>query len=253
LSITTTRHHPFGLVSQNCNFSAFNLGLHVKDQKNQVVNNRDTLRDVLSIQANALANEQQFNIQWLDQVHGNRVIYLNQDNGYSDTAKEGDAIITREKGVALAIMTADCLPILLSANDGSEIAAIHGGWRPLSKNIIEKTLQQMLTPNDKISVWLGPCIGKKVFEVGQEVRSLFIQQSNAFKHAFSLISSEQVKEKKTEKYLADLSLIAQLQLRSLGIKNITSLEHCTYSMNNDYYSFRRENKTGRMASVIARL
>ena len=254
LAMTTTRHHPFDLNGNKNAYSHFNLGLHVGDQAEQVLNNRASLATLLS---SHLTPKTTVNIQWLDQVHGSNVIYLNEEDSFSTLSKVADAIITRQKKVALAIMTADCLPILLSANDGSEIAAIHGGWKPLAKNIIEKTLAKMITPKDQISAWLGPCIGLHAFEVGEEVRDNFIQQSTRFGAAFTKIeamhsSSHRSINKTPIKYLANLYNIAQEQLTNSGIKNISQLTHCTFTMAQDYYSYRRDGKTGRMATIITR-
>ena len=144
-------------------------------------------------------------------------------------------------------MTADCLPILLSNRDGSEIAAIHAGWRPLAANIIEETITLMQSSVNDIVVWMGPCIGEQVFEVGQEVKQAFCQVSTQFEQAFKLIKSL---NDDPIKYLANLHLIAQLQLLNLGVKNITTLNECTHTLRDKYYSYRRDGQTGRMGSII---
>ena len=141
-------------------------------------------------------------------------------------------------------MTADCLPILLSHKNGSEVAAIHGGWRSLAANIIEKTLDKMHSKPAELVAWLGPCIGKYAFEVGSEVKEAFTQQGVAFNNAFI--------KQENGKYLADLQQIAQLQLQALGVSAISALAECTYQETNKYYSYRKEQVTGRMASIICR-
>ncbi|MBL4909752.1 MAG: peptidoglycan editing factor PgeF [Alteromonadaceae bacterium] len=245
-AFTTTRHPPFTSttlkkkLTTTDHYDAFNLGIHVGDNLLQVKQNRQSLLAILP---------ERSQIQWLNQVHGCHVHYLNQ---YSPVAIEADAIITQCKHVALAIMTADCLPILISDVQGNEIAAIHGGWRSLSSNVIAKTITKMKTSRDQLYIWLGPCIGKTVFEVGEEVRQAFVNQSTDFITAFAPIINS-TNNVKTIKYLADLQAIAIIQLRQLGIINVSILPHCTYSMPDDYYSYRRENITGRMASIICRL
>ncbi len=159
----------------------------------------------------------------------------------SEQSIVADAAVTNEKNICLAIMTADCLPILLVSKSGKEVAAIHGGWRPLAANIVSKTITKMKTPAADILVWLGPCISGSAFEVGGEVKSAFIQQGDSFNMAFTT--------KSNGKYLADLHKIARLQLESLGIKHISALSECTYT-NNKYYSYRQNAVTGRMASLI---
>lgn len=240
-AIQTTRHSPFVQIeSQYSNYQAFNLAMHVKDTYREVAKNRDYLQKLLP---------EKTKIQWLEQVHGNSVLDILQQ---TEQVLVADALITRQKNITLAIMTADCLPILLSQKDGKEIAAIHGGWRSLAKNIIEKTIDKMHSQTDEIYAWLGPCIGKEVFEVGEDVRSVFIQQNKAFEQAFTE-SDIEIKRNGTErKYLADLHLIAQLQLKNLEIMNISVLPECTYTMNDKYYSFRKQNVSGRMASLITR-
>jgi len=228
-------------------YGGFNLGLHVGDSAARVIDNRFELKKFINQQlaikqvvSNAKQTEQ-VNIQWLEQVHGNVVATVTTA---SEQAIVADASITRQKNIALAIMTADCLPILLSHKDGTEIAAIHGGWRPLAANIIDKTVTQMHSKAADIVAWLGPCIGKGAFEVGVEVKEAFTQLDLEFNRAF-------VKQG-NGKYLANLHQIAQHQLESLGITVIARLAECTYEENNKYYSYRKEQVTGRMASVICR-
>jgi YfiH family protein len=234
LAFTTTRQQP---NSTNANvgsspYDFFNLGLHVEDESHHVLSNRQLLASLLPDNTN---------IQWLDQVHGNCVVDVERVVALPPTA---DAMYTRQNSCALAIMTADCLPILVSNSTGSEVAAIHGGWRSLSKNIIAETFKKFTCSAENLHVWLGPCIGIKAFEVGSEVTEAFIGQNIIFQQAF--------KPTNNDKYLADLHLIAKLQLAQLGIKNIYQQSDCTYQLTTQYYSFRRDGKTGRMASVIVR-
>ncbi|TPH18172.1 peptidoglycan editing factor PgeF [Litorilituus lipolyticus] len=241
LAAQTSRIHP--LLDITCNsdaltdFQSFNLGLHVNDDRQLVLKNRNTLTEILAQQT----VNPNLSIQWLNQVHKTDVVTIDH---VSNDVISADACITRNKDIALAIMTADCLPILLSCKQGNEIAAIHGGWRPLAGNIIDNTLRQMQACNSEVIAWLGPCIGKKAFEVGVDVYSAFITQSTNFHCAFKPLSDE--------KYLADLHKIAKIQLRQLGVTHIMQLPECTYSLSNKYYSYRRESVTGRMATLISR-
>jgi len=245
LAFTTTRHSP-SLTSDKLNklsnFSAFNLGDHVGDKHEDVLNNRNSLLNLLPKDSV---------IQWFKQVHGDNVAII---ESFSEHVVVADAAITKQKNIALAIMTADCLPILLSTKEGDEIAAIHGGWRPLIKNIINKTVNKMTAVNKDIIAWLGPCIGADVFEVGEEVKTQFVQKSTVYEQAFIL--KEPLFDSKGEsgesKYLANLSLIAKLQLNQLGIFDINELRHCTFSREQEYFSYRRDSQTGRMATLICR-
>ena len=247
LAFTTTRLHPQKhTISQNSKikpYSEFNLGEHVGDNLDQVKSNRKHLLNNLPPHSK---------IQWLEQVHGNNVVII---DSHSPISLIADAAITQQKNISLAVMTADCLPILLTAADGSEIAAIHGGWKPLVKNIIENTINRMLTPNKNIIAWLGPCIGKAAFEVGEEVKLAFESQSESFSSAFSIISTNQVStnNKHEVKYLANLAMIAKIQLEKLGVNQVHHLDHCTYTDEQQYFSYRRDNVTGRMASIICRI
>lgn len=245
LAFTTTRNNPASNNERKPSastplFNSFNLGLHVGDDPQKVLTHRQDL--LLQLPENT-------QIQWLEQIHGAKVLLI---ECHSKQALIADAVITRQKNIALAIMTADCLPILLAAKDGSEIAAIHGGWKPLAKNIIANTLNKMTTHNEDINVWLGPCISRLAFEVGEDVKSAFVNQSKSFSAAFSLSPSiSDTKQKKSKpKYFGDLSLIAKIQLTDLGIENVHHLEHCTYTDEPQYFSYRRDNITGRMASII---
>lgn len=234
VAFTTTIHHP-SHKEQPLPYGNFNLGLHVGDNEENVQSNRELLLEYLPVNTS---------IQWLDQVHGSHVEVIEE----CSSVITADALTTDKKNIALAIMTADCLPIIISSLDGSEVAAIHGGWKPLSKNIIEHTISKMKTPVKDLHVWLGPCIGPDKFEVGAEVVKQFVTEDHKFTKAFiafNLSTNE-------SKYLGDLHLIAKIQLKKLGVQHIHSLPHCTFSNINDYYSYRRSYKTGRMATIICR-
>lgn len=233
LAFSTTRNHPENNPRSLTPFDGFNLGTHVGELAEHTQTNRKLLSQYLPEHAQ---------IQWLNQVHGNEVVVVEQINHQPLTA---DAAITNNKNVCLAVMTADCLPILLTNNQGSEIAAIHGGWRPLVKGIINSTLAKMRSSESNIQAWLGPCIGSTAFEVGEEVKAAFVAQGKEFSQAFS--------PQPNNKYLADLHKIATLQLQQLGVLNIAVVADCTYSNPSRYYSYRRENITGRMASLISLL
>ena len=256
LAFSTTRHPPeannsstdtSALYQPNTfvqklptEFDFFNVGAHVGDCPISVERNRNTLSTLLPLGTK---------IQWFEQVHGNHVAVIDK---YSPTSIVADAAITGEKNIALAIMTADCLPILLADKNGNEIAAIHAGWRPLAANIIEKTVSKMKTPIHDITAWLGPCISKVAFEVGQDVKSQFTNISEQFSSAFNPVTSSE-DANFPSKYLADLLAISKIQLQALGIDDISYVGACTYTETNKYYSYRREGKTGRMATIIARV
>ncbi|WP_448211409.1 peptidoglycan editing factor PgeF [Colwellia sp. MEBiC06753] len=234
-AFSTHRYSSPLTVDAHSPYSAFNLGDHVGDNLERVIQNRELLKTALPAKSQ---------IQWLSQVHGNQVVEINEVQSQPIIA---DASVTRKKHIALSIMTADCLPILLADKTGTCVAAIHGGWRPLAQNIITNTLQVMAIQPKEIVAWLGPCIGKTAFEVGAEVKQAFINLLPESEQAF--IPSDIPCENK-DKYFADLQLLARQLLAREGVNTIEQLDDCTYSMPKRYYSYRRENITGRMASVI---
>lgn len=233
VAFTTTRLHPFfkrSTSTASSKFGDFNLALHVGDDKESVLANRQCLAQLLP------KNKK---IQWLEQVHGNSVHHVKE---WHAKPVKADASFTTNKNIALAIMTADCLPILLSDQHGNEIAAIHGGWRPLANNIIRNTVSHFSSQPEQINAWLGPCIGKQTFEVGKDVVNKFIALDKSYTTAFQAVN--------TEKYIGNLHQIAVLQLKALGIAKFYFKADCTYSNTHEYYSFRAEGQTGRMASII---
>jgi polyphenol oxidase len=215
-------------------FEHFNLGLYVSDDSEVVLHNRQQLLTYLP---------ENSAIQWLEQVHGNHVVIVEH---LSHSPIQADAVITRSPKLALAIMTADCLPILLCNSQGTEIAAIHAGWRSLARGIILETLTKMFSDNRDISAWLGPCISQSNFEVGVEVKNQFEEINQSLSVAFKRNHPSQ----NEDKWLADIQKIAQQQLTELGVKNIVNNNHCTFDENERYYSYRKEQKTGRMAAII---
>lgn len=218
---------------QTYSFSHFNLGLHVGDDRKLVLKNRQQLLTYLP---------EKSEVQWLEQVHGNHVVIVEKPT----ETMQADAVITRTPKLALAIMTADCLPILLSNKQGTEIAAIHAGWRSLASGIISETLLKMLSENDEIHAWLGPCISQNNFEVGIEVKHQFEQINQSLSKAFRIND----KSPHQNKWLGGLQQIAQQQLIEQGVVNIATNKHCTFGENERYYSYRKEQLTGRMAAVI---
>lgn len=169
---------------------------------------------------------------WLKQVHGTRVVDL--DN---PPALEGDAAITRRAGTVCAIQVADCMPVLLADEAGTVVGGAHAGWRGLSAGVIEATIQQMNIPGKNLIAWLGPAIGPRVYEVGDEVRAAFFE-----KEAFS--------PTRPGHWLLDLYAVARRRLQEQGVERIFGGGFCTYSDPQRFYSYRRDGSTGRMAALI---
>ena len=232
-TMITNRHGGFSQPP----FDGLNLGLHVGDDPATVQKNRDALKAVVP-------NEP----IWLNQVHGTQVIDADNANACSDVPS-ADASVTSTPGRVLAIMTADCLPVLLASSDGKVVGAAHAGWRGLAAGVIEQTVALMRAKQSngekvqaEILAYLGPAIGPHAFEVGSEVRDIFMAQNSASAACF-----EQLQEK--GKYLADIYGLACLRLNALGIEHIEGGGECTLQ-NPDYFSYRRDQETGRMGSFI---
>ena len=211
-------------------FESLNLGAHVGDDPAAVAENRSrfvTMRD--------LPGEP----DWLTQVHGTAVRVAGEPS-----AAEADAAIARHPAAVVAVLTADCLPILLCARSGDEIAAIHGGWRGLAAGVITSTLSRMATAPDALMAWLGPAISQSAFEVGDEVRQAFVDLDAAAGECFE--SNEQ------GRWQADLYGLARLQLRMAGVGAVYGGEYCTHGDSSRFFSYRRDGECGRMASFVCR-
>jgi YfiH family protein len=217
-------------------YGGFNLGVHVGDDPNAVQANRAHLTSAILPTAPV----------WLTQVHGTRVLTL---TGHEPplTAPEADAVLTNVPGQVCVIMTADCLPVLIADRYGRVVGAAHAGWRGLADGVLEALVQAMTALGQvqaqDLLVWLGPVIGPTAFEVGDDVRDTFLAQSSAYASSFEPHVST------AGKWLADLPSLAQQKLAALGVIAVTDSGVCTYT-SADFYSYRRENVTGRMGSMI---
>lgn len=226
-------------------YDSLNLGAHVGDDPATVEKNRQHF---------AKLTQMPNTLRWLKQVHGTCVAELPVKElpieklpAKEKVDIEADAAYSSAKGVVCAVMTADCLPVLFCNTKGTKVAASHAGWRGLCDGVIEQTLTHF-SPEDEILVWLGPAIGAKKFEVGEDVRNAFLAQDEAAELAFTEIT-EQTKIAE-QKWLADLYLLARQRLEKAGIEHIYGGNHCTYEEHDRFFSYRRDKQTGRMASVI---
>ena len=208
-----------------------NLALHVGDDSQHVQQNRSHLLQALKpFGVNRLV--------WLNQTHSTIAHVVEQTPVL--TLKDGDGLVTSQKGIGLVMMTADCLPIVVSNDDGSEVACIHAGWRGLADGIIEATVAKMNTQPSH--AWIGAAISQKNFEVGPEVKARFVELNAEFANAFI--------EKDNGKYLADLYKLATLKLKALGVEQVTGADQCSYDDAEKFYSYRRAATTGRMATFV---
>ena len=209
-------------------YDSMNMGAHVGDSPAAVAENREHLVAALELPANPL---------WLNQVHGCRVV----EAGAVLPECEADASVSRAPGQVCAVMSADCLPLLLCDRAGSCVAAVHAGWRGLADGVIEATLESMRIPASGILAWLGPAIGPDNFVVGDDVRQRFLRQNSQAETAFRPAG---------ERWLADIYALARQRLSGNGVGAIYGGDECTYRDRERYFSYRRDGTTGRMASLI---
>jgi len=219
--------------------AGLNLGDHVGDDPAAVAANRALLSRALPVGTR---------IQWLSQVHGVAVV----EAGTRGDAPVADASWTSRAGVACAVLTADCLPVLFCSRTGDRVAAAHAGWRGLLQGVLERTVAALAADPAELLAWLGPAIGPAAFEVGREVREAFLVASDAGARA-AVAGCFSPSESRPGHWLADLYELARLRLRGAGVGSVHGGEYCTCSDPERFYSFRRDGETGRMASLVMRL
>jgi YfiH family protein len=225
-------------------YASLNLGDHVGDEAASVAENRRRLAVAAGLPSQPV---------WLRQVHGTTVADLDAtDCAASDLNAAGpdfaggvapaDAAFTRRRGRVCAILTADCLPILLAADSGGLVAVAHAGWRGLAGGVIEATVQALAVPPARLMAWLGPAIGPQHFEVGAEVREALLKGDLGAEAAFTATARG--------RFMADLDALAQRRLAALGVGRIYGGGRCTYAEADRYFSHRRDGMTGRQATLI---
>lgn len=210
-------------------YSSFNVGAHVGDDPAAVAANRASLR--MHVPAEPA---------WLNQVHGTAVVDAAAVSG--GPPPDADASVAKGHGAVCAVMTADCLPVLLSDRAGTVVGAAHAGWRGLHAGVIEATVAAMQRPASELLAWLGPAIGPDAFEVGAEVRAAFVSRDAEAARAFHAIPDG--------KYLADIYLLAQQRMARLGLNAVHGGGYCTVTDRDRFYSYRRDHVTGRMVALI---
>lgn len=209
-------------------FDTLNLGDHVGDDPAAVAENRRLVSESLHLTTEP---------RWLSQVHGTATV----DAAVCETGCEADASHTDQPGVVCAVMTADCLPVLFCDTSGRHVAVAHAGWRGLLNGVIEMAISNM-NAEGEILAWLGPAIGPEAFEVGDEVRDAFLAVDGGAANAF--IPSP------NGRWLADIYTLAQRRLQHSGVGGIYGGGFCTFTDTQRFYSYRRDGRTGRMASLI---
>ncbi|MGA7966355.1 MAG: peptidoglycan editing factor PgeF [Gammaproteobacteria bacterium] len=213
-------------------YAGLNLATHVDDDPRAVTENRRRLWQALDLPAEPM---------WLHQVHGTRVVQAEQTAGATPVVT-ADAAISRQAGRVLAVLTADCLPVVLTVRDGSAIGIAHAGWRGLAAGVLEAALNALAAPAVEVAAWIGPGISAARYEVDSPVRTAFADVPGA-EQAFSPSSD-------AEHWYCDLAALAEARLRVLGVGVVEQSGLCTYSDPVRFFSYRRAGETGRMATLI---
>ena len=260
---TTLRH---GAGASSAPFDTFNLGARCGDLPHVVALNRAQLQELAALPSTP---------HWLQQVHGTRVLRFeaaprsvatidspsvdahcgsaaipsqcdaaaSEPRGDAATGEpRADAAVTSTPGVVLAVLTADCLPVVLAARDGSEVAVAHAGWRGLQAGVLEATLAAMRTPVDTVQAWLGPAAGPLAYEVGAEVRGAFLDSDGA-------TADGALRATRPGHWLCDLYALARMRLAASGVADMAGGERCTISEPGAFFSHRRDGRSGRMATL----
>jgi YfiH family protein len=232
---TTLRH---GAGISKAPFDSFNMGLRSGDDEAAVLHNRAQLEEIARLPGTP---------HWLRQVHGAGVVRF--DGDVISSEPEADAAVTSAPGVVLAILTADCLPVLFAARDGREIGAAHAGWRGLTAGVLEATIAHMRTPAEQLVAWLGPAAGPQKYEIGVEVYDAFVSQDWSTGRAFT--------STRPNHWNVDLYALARSRLEKAGLRarDIHGGALCTIGDPQSFYSHRRSmshesGRTGRMASLV---
>ncbi len=219
-------------------YASLNLADHVGDSPASVSRNRALLADVFATVTS---------FQWLSQVHGTSVVQAPEAG-----APEADAIWTERQGVAIAVLTADCLPVLFCNQKGTLVAAAHAGWRGLAAGVLEAIVGALSAAPQELMAWLGPAIGASAYEVGPEVRTAFLSAtgSRAGLSERETAAAFQPSPVQPGHFLADLNRLARERLNAARVTQIFGGEHCTHAESDQFFSHRRDDQTGRMASLI---
>jgi YfiH family protein len=211
------------------NFENFNLALHVNDSQANVLENRKTLKSHFNLPSEPV---------WVNQTHSSICI----DAASINTIIEADATYTSKVGIVCGIMTADCLPVFVSKTDGKMVGLAHAGWRGLISGVIENLIKSFNSNGEDLVVHFGPAISKNFFEVGEEVKSIYLSKNINLESSFSV--------KNNRNYL-DLYEAARVILEDFQIKSISGGDRCTFQESRDFFSYRRDGiNSGRMAHLI---
>ena len=218
-------------------WESLNLAMHVGDEPRSVQRNRERVAMQLRLPCTP---------QWLEQVHGSTVVDARDDGA----TRLGDAVYTDLPGIVCAVLTADCLPVMLCDRDGCEVAVVHCGWRGLAAGVLRAAVARFRASGDAVIAWLGPAIAQQAFEVGAEVREHFLDAArDDLRHA-GVNAAFVPAPGRPGKFHADLYALARSELATIGVTAVYGGGFCTHSEPSRFFSYRRDGRTGRMASLI---
>jgi polyphenol oxidase len=209
-------------------YGSLNLATHVGDEPRAVAANRRALRSALALPAEPL---------WLEQVHGTRVLDLDRE-----AVEAADGAVTGQAGVACAVLTADCLPVLLCNRSGSRVGVAHAGWRGLLHGVLPAAVAAFGSSADELTAWLGPAIGPAAYEVGAEVRDAFVARAASAEGRFERNAGG--------RWQADLYGLARDALAAAGVRLVQGGGYCTFAETGRFFSHRRQAPCGRMATLV---
>lgn len=209
-------------------WESFNLGLHTGDHSDRVEQARRHVHKTLAVDHPPA---------WLEQVHGDRLIRA------GDPDARADGVWTTESGWPCAVLTADCLPVLMARIDGSAVAAVHAGWRGLHAGILARAVEVLDAGRAGLSVWLGPSISSRAYQVGEDVHRAFLSLGAEYQHAFA-------RDAQPGHWRFSLAHAATVALNAAGVEDVSGGEYCTASDLDHFYSYRAEGQTGRFASLV---
>ena len=211
------------------NFANFNLALHVGDDQDAVLANRDLLLRRYNLPSAPV---------WINQTHSK----MSVDADSISSIVNADASYSKKPGTVCGVLTADCLPVFICNKEGTAVGIAHAGWRGLVDGVIESLIESLDCNGEDLIAHLGPAISQLSFEVGGEVKSQYLSKNKNFKNCFAYLNN---------KYYLDLYDAARVVLKSLGVALISGGDRCSYKESDQYFSYRREGKSsGRMAHLI---
>ena len=211
------------------NFESFNLALHVNDKTESVLANRNLLKAYFNLPSAPV---------WINQTHSS----ICTDAVVKNSIVEADAIYTSRHGIVCGVLTADCLPVFVSKKDGTMVGIAHAGWRGLLSGVIENLIREFESNGDDLVVHLGPAISKYSYEIGEEVKNIYLSKNANFERAFLYHNN---------KLFLDIYDAARVVLESYNISSISGGNRCTLKEKDDFFSYRRDGaKSGRMAHLI---